>query len=284
MIAAHDWPRVLELRHHPQLAALAMLDAALHLADHALAAAHPSVQFGPACCAEPPSSEFDLDALHLVSLIQTLRSQIDRYCRLAAFIRFASRSTHHTGSHQPDHDSDDHDPVGDEDIPSVPVIAAAGIPQDVLLTPPATADGVLRAVVYDETDVPRAERLAFRKATRPLDVQVVPQSSEGDLQLAVRVTSGDGTPVRALLVASVLDAERRPGLLTIPAAVLLANEVRGAARCRSMPHSERGRFAKLGSAARRAELAALCILSTRRVCTRGGMRRDAGPRRMAPSG
>jgi hypothetical protein len=78
-----------DLSRHPQLATLGALDAALHAADHAVAAAHPTLHDIARCCTSFRRTEHDAAAEDIVLAIRALRAHLRRYDKLSAFVRAA---------------------------------------------------------------------------------------------------------------------------------------------------------------------------------------------------
>jgi uncharacterized protein YfaS (alpha-2-macroglobulin family) len=77
------------------------------------------------------------------------------------------------------------------------------------LTPPASAEGVLVATVYDENDLPLAERLIFRRPAKAVHVKISADRETyvpGDkVSLTVETTDESGQPVSAVVGLSVTD-------------------------------------------------------------------------------
>ena len=107
---------------------------------------------------------------------------------------------------------------------------------DVRFEPPADADGVLRATVFDGDGRPVAERLVFREPARKLRVEVVPGSASavpgGEVELSVRtVDAATGEPVAAGVGITVTDdaelsvVQRRDTHPRLPAMALLESEL-----------------------------------------------------------
>ncbi|MBI4864750.1 MAG: A-macroglobulin complement component, partial [Candidatus Riflebacteria bacterium] len=106
---------------------------------------------------------------------------------------------------------------------------------EVAVTAPAAADGVLRATLMDEGDVPRAERLVFRRPQRKLAIEVTCDPARsvpaGKARVVVRCKDGDGKPARANVMLTVVDdavlqsIDRRDRPPRLPVQVLLENEV-----------------------------------------------------------
>ncbi len=130
------------------------------------------------------------------------------------------------------------------EVASVKRELKAGVPAEVTLTPPASADGVLIATVWDESGpalglvngTPLAERLVFRQPARGLNVSV--KAAQGSYvpgdkaTLAVTTTDDDGKPVGAVVGLTVTDdsvlemIEKRDQPPRLPVMVLLENDVR----------------------------------------------------------
>ena len=106
----------------------------------------------------------------------------------------------------------------------------------VVLTPPASADGVLIATVWDEQGRPLAERLIFRRPARQINVTVVPDQSTyvpaDRVSLRITTTDDQGRPVGAVVGMTVTDdsvlemIEKREQAPRLPVMVLLENDVR----------------------------------------------------------
>lgn len=108
--------------------------------------------------------------------------------------------------------------------------------RSVQLTPPASAEGVLRATVYDADDKPLAERLIFRRPMRELKLEIATNRDgyvPGDIaQVAVTVRDHRGNPVPNAIVAltvtddSVLQmVDKRKQAPRLPQMALLEAEV-----------------------------------------------------------
>jgi len=112
----------------------------------------------------------------------------------------------------------------------------AGEPAELTLTPPASADGVLVATVWDEKGTPLAERLVFRQPAKSLNVSVKADQASyvpGDkATLTVATTDDDGKPVGAVVGLTVTDdsilemIEKREQAPRLPVMVLLENDVK----------------------------------------------------------
>ena len=93
------------------------------------------------------------------------------------------------------------------------------------LTPPSSAVGVLRLVAYDEVGRPRAERLVYRRPARALFVELLADVSAATREVSARVTDADGEPVVATVWWSAIEARAGKTRPSVPATVLLAQEV-----------------------------------------------------------
>ncbi len=106
---------------------------------------------------------------------------------------------------------------------------------EVVLTPPATVDGVLVATVWDANGAPLAERLVFVAPAKPLQITVKPSKPSyvtGDtVELTVETTDANGKPVGAFVGLTVTDdavlemIEKREQAPRLPAMVFLENDV-----------------------------------------------------------
>ncbi len=120
-------------------------------------------------------------------------------------------------------------------VAEVKLALKPGETRAVSLTPPATADGVLRATIFDADDKPRAERLVFRRADRALNiaVTVAPERTtpRGKITLTVETTDGRGEPLAATVGLSVVDdsvlekIEKRDRRPRLPVQVFLGSDV-----------------------------------------------------------
>jgi len=121
------------------------------------------------------------------------------------------------------------------EVASVSWNARPGVLADVVLMPPATADGVLVATVWDANARPLAERLVFRHPARSVRVAVKPLRPSyvpGEkVRLTVKTTDEAGEPVSAVVGLTVTDdsvlemIEKREQAPRLPVMVLLENEV-----------------------------------------------------------
>ena len=122
------------------------------------------------------------------------------------------------------------------EVASVKRELKAGDAAEITLTPPASADGVLIATVWDEKGTPLAERLVFRQPAKALNVSVKAQQASyvpGDkATVTVTTTDADGKPVGALVGLTVTDdsvlemIEKREQAPRLPVMVLLENDVK----------------------------------------------------------
>lgn len=137
--------------------------------------------------------------------------------------------------------------VREREVAAVRIDLVAGEPREIALTPPGSADGVLRATVLDAAGVPRAERLVFRRPSRSLRVAVEMQSTgpapppRGDgppraglrspVLLRVKTTDAEGGPCAATVTLAVTDdallgaIPPRERAAHLPEQVLLGGEV-----------------------------------------------------------
>ncbi len=101
---------------------------------------------------------------------------------------------------------------------------------------PADLDGVLSVTVWDEKDMPLAERLVFREPAKPLKITITPNKKSyvpGDnAKLTVKATDGDGKPVSAVVGVTVTDesvlemVEKREQSPRLPVMLFLEPEVK----------------------------------------------------------
>jgi len=107
---------------------------------------------------------------------------------------------------------------------------------EVTLTPPASAEGILVATVWDEEGKPLAERLVYREPAKALKVSVTRDRYAyvpgGVSKLIVTTTDADGKPVSAVVGLTVTDdsvlemIEKREQAPRLPAMVFLEDDVR----------------------------------------------------------
>lgn len=107
---------------------------------------------------------------------------------------------------------------------------------EVSLTPPASADGVLIATVWDAAGKPLAERLIFREPARKVRVSVAADRERympgGTVSLTVKAIDDAGDPAEAVVGLTVTDdsvlemIEKREQAPRLPVMVLLEPEVR----------------------------------------------------------
>jgi alpha-2-macroglobulin-like protein len=113
----------------------------------------------------------------------------------------------------------------------------AGLVQEISLTPPASADGVLIATVTDKAKgIPVAERLIFRQSEKGLHVNVKADKSSyvpaDSATLTVTTTDDDGKPIGAMVGITVTDQsivqmiEKRERAPRLGAMVMLESDVR----------------------------------------------------------
>ena len=121
------------------------------------------------------------------------------------------------------------------EVASLQVDSQAGNSQQVRLTPPATADGVLVATVWDADGKPLAERLIFREPVNGIQVQVSADRSRyvpgGKASLKIKTTNANGDPIAAVVGLTVTDdsvlemIDRREQAPRLPVMVFLEDEV-----------------------------------------------------------
>jgi len=107
---------------------------------------------------------------------------------------------------------------------------------EVTLTPPASAEGILVATVWDDEGKPLAERLVYREPAKALKVSVARDRHAyvpgGEAKLIVKTTDADGKPVSAVVGLTVTDdsvlemIEKREQAPRLPAMVFLEDDVR----------------------------------------------------------
>lgn len=107
--------------------------------------------------------------------------------------------------------------------------------QTVKLTPPATADGVLVATVWDADGTPLAERLVFREPQAGIKVEVTADRDRyvpgGTASLKIKTTDASGKPISAVVGLTVTDdsvlemIEKREQTPRLPVMVFLEDEV-----------------------------------------------------------
>ena len=112
----------------------------------------------------------------------------------------------------------------------------AGIPQEVSLSPPKEAGGVLRVTIFDQEGRPRAERLVFRAPSRSLQVEIKADSRRttpsGKVAVTVRTTDRSGMPIAAVVGLSAVDdavletIDARDRAPRLPVQALLGADVR----------------------------------------------------------
>ena len=107
---------------------------------------------------------------------------------------------------------------------------------EVTLTPPASAEGILVATVWNEEGKPLAERLVYREPAKALKVSVARDRHAyvpgGEAKLIVKTTDSDGKPVSAVVGLTVTDdsvlemIEKREQAPRLPAMIFLEDDVR----------------------------------------------------------
>jgi uncharacterized protein YfaS (alpha-2-macroglobulin family) len=107
--------------------------------------------------------------------------------------------------------------------------------QEVTLTPPDSADGVLIATLWGPDNLPLAERLVFRQVPRQLKLVIEPDRSSyvpgGRAKITVRSTDDEGKPIPAVIGITVTDEsvlemiDKRDQSPRLPVMVLLENDV-----------------------------------------------------------
>lgn len=136
--------------------------------------------------------------------------------------------------------------VREREVAAVRLDLAAGEAREVALTPPGSADGILRATLFDGAGVPRAERLVFRRPSRSLRVTLEMRSSgpssprvggppraglRSSIVLRVKTTDAAGNPCSATVTLAVTDdallsaIQPRERAATLVEQVLLGAEV-----------------------------------------------------------
>lgn len=111
-----------------------------------------------------------------------------------------------------------------------------GVLNDVSLPLPSDADGVLTVTVWDERDLPLAERLIFREQAKPLNVSLKTNKTSyipGDNPtVTIKTTDASGKPISAVVGITVTDdsvvqmVEKREQAPRLPVMVLLEPEVK----------------------------------------------------------
>ena len=106
---------------------------------------------------------------------------------------------------------------------------------EVTLTPPASADGVLVATVWDSDGNPLAERLIYREPAETVNVQIVTDQERyvpgGRAELTIRTSNHKGDPISAIVGLTVTDdsvlemIETREHAPRLPVMVLLESDV-----------------------------------------------------------
>lgn len=121
-------------------------------------------------------------------------------------------------------------------VASTKTTLPAGGSTDLALAPPASADGVLLATVWDEQGKPLAERLVFRQPAKQIKVTLTPEQSTyvpaEKVALRIATTDEQNQPVSAVVGLSVTDdsvlemIEKREQAPRLPVMVLLESDVR----------------------------------------------------------
>jgi uncharacterized protein YfaS (alpha-2-macroglobulin family) len=121
------------------------------------------------------------------------------------------------------------------EVSSAPWRAEPKVASRLYLDPPADADGVLVATVWDEEGKPLAERLVYRQPQKSLRISIAADKRvyvPGDAaRLTVKATDEDGKPVSAVVGVTVTDdsvlemIEKREQAPRLPVMVLLEDEV-----------------------------------------------------------
>jgi hypothetical protein len=111
----------------------------------------------------------------------------------------------------------------------------AGAVQNVRLDA-GTADGVLVATVWDESEKPLAERLVFRQPAQSINVKLTADAPQyvpgGKATLTVETTDESGKPLSTIVGVTVTDdsvlelIEKREQAPRLPVMVMLENDVR----------------------------------------------------------
>ena len=107
---------------------------------------------------------------------------------------------------------------------------------DVTLTPPASADGILVATVWDADGNPLAERLIYRQPAETVHVTIDSDKDRyvpgGKAQLTIKTTNDKGDPISAVVGLTVTDdtvlemIEKREQAPRLPVMVLLESDVK----------------------------------------------------------
>jgi hypothetical protein len=110
---------------------------------------------------------------------------------------------------------------------------------DVAFSLPESLDGVIVATVYDDRQIPRAERLLFRQSENKLKIEIVPDRTDyvpGDkVTLRIKTTDETGKPVGGVVGLIVTDSsvlemiEKREQAPRLPVMVLLEDDVKNLA-------------------------------------------------------
>jgi alpha-2-macroglobulin-like protein len=107
--------------------------------------------------------------------------------------------------------------------------------QKVSFNVPPNVDGVLAVTVWDENDIPLAERLIFREPSKAINVSITPDKPTfvpgESAKLTVKTTDSDGQPVSSVVGLTVTDdtvlelVEKREKAPHLPVMVFLEPEV-----------------------------------------------------------
>ena len=123
----------------------------------------------------------------------------------------------------------------EQDVAVLPIELTKHTANEVTLTPPPAADGVLIATVWNDQGMPVAERLIYREPARAFHISINADKSQyvpgGKATLTVRTTDDKGTPISAVVGVTVTDdsvlemIETREQAPRLPVMVLVENEV-----------------------------------------------------------
>jgi len=106
---------------------------------------------------------------------------------------------------------------------------------EVFLPSDAIADGVIRVTVFDESNVPKAERLVFRRPQKTLKIDIETDKENYSIgetvNMKIRAFGDDGLPSKAVLGVCVTDdtvlemVDKRKQVPRLPVQAFLQNEV-----------------------------------------------------------